>query len=211
MAEHDLSLTSITFDLWWPRVRFFQRMRRIDARRGTEKFKALFPTEFELLTKNHQGGPKGPPPIRSRVNLYFVCCDWCWYMVYYWYIHEWYIDWYIHGQVQWWKLIIDETRSIESMINFHIGRAHEYIYHAIQQWKKFFPWLTKILSCNWETMIHRVTCSSGSDHDQIWSWSLGCDHGQFNDLWSDSQTDRQRIGLHYYERSAKRGASLSVV
>ena len=24
--------------------------------------KALFPTEFELLTKNHQGGPKGPSP-----------------------------------------------------------------------------------------------------------------------------------------------------
>ena len=43
-------------------------MRRIDARRGTESFKALFPTEFELLTKNHQGGPKGPPPIRSRVK-----------------------------------------------------------------------------------------------------------------------------------------------
>ena len=42
-------------------------MRRIDARRGTENFKALFPTEFELLTKNHQGGPKGPP-IRSRVK-----------------------------------------------------------------------------------------------------------------------------------------------
>ena len=46
----------------------FQRMRRIDARRGTENFKALFSTEFELLTKNHQGGPFGPPPIRSRVN-----------------------------------------------------------------------------------------------------------------------------------------------
>ena len=46
-------------------------MRRIDARRGTENFKALFPTEFELLTKNHQGGPKGPP-IRSRVNEFDI-------------------------------------------------------------------------------------------------------------------------------------------
>ena len=36
-------------------------MRRIDARRGTENFKALFPTEFELLAKNQQGGPSGPP------------------------------------------------------------------------------------------------------------------------------------------------------
>ena len=37
-------------------------MRRIDARRGTENFKALFPTEFELLAKNQQGGgPLGPP------------------------------------------------------------------------------------------------------------------------------------------------------
>ena len=38
-------------------------MRRIDARRGTENFKALFPTEFELLAKNQQGGggPFGPP------------------------------------------------------------------------------------------------------------------------------------------------------
>ena len=42
-------------------------MRRIDARRGTENFKALLPTEFELLTKNHQEGPLAPP-IRSRVN-----------------------------------------------------------------------------------------------------------------------------------------------
>ena len=68
-AEHDLSLTSITFDLGWPRVIFFfQRMRRIDARRGTENFKALFPTEFELLTKNHQGAQRPPPPIRSRVK-----------------------------------------------------------------------------------------------------------------------------------------------
>ena len=65
-AEHDLSLTSITFDLGWPRVRCFQRMRRIDARRGTENFKALFQTEFELLTKTHQGALLAP--IRSRVN-----------------------------------------------------------------------------------------------------------------------------------------------
>ena len=36
-------------------------MRRIDARRGTENFKALFPTEFELLAKNQQGSPLGPP------------------------------------------------------------------------------------------------------------------------------------------------------
>ena len=28
-AEHDLNLTSITFDLGWPRVNFFQRMRRM--------------------------------------------------------------------------------------------------------------------------------------------------------------------------------------
>ena len=47
-------------------------MRRIDARRGTENFKALFPTEFELLTKNHQGGPNGHP-IRSRVNIEVKC------------------------------------------------------------------------------------------------------------------------------------------
>ena len=43
-------------------------MRRIDARRGTENFKALFPTEFELLAKNQQGGPLGTL-IRSRVNI----------------------------------------------------------------------------------------------------------------------------------------------
>ena len=55
-AEHDLSLTSITFDHGWHRVKNFKRMRRIDARRGTENFQALFPTEFESLTKKHQGG-----------------------------------------------------------------------------------------------------------------------------------------------------------
>ena len=66
-AEHDLSLTSVTFDLERPRVKFLQRMRRIDARRGTEHVKSLFPTEFELLTKNHQGQPFGPA-IRSRVK-----------------------------------------------------------------------------------------------------------------------------------------------
>ena len=60
-AEHDLSLTSVDFDLAWPRVKSFQRMRTIDARRGTENFKALFKTEFELLTKNHNGGPLAPP------------------------------------------------------------------------------------------------------------------------------------------------------
>ena len=56
------------FDLYnfWPWVtsdKIFQRMRRIDARRGTENLKALFPTEFELLVKNQQGGggPLGPP------------------------------------------------------------------------------------------------------------------------------------------------------
>ena len=43
-------------------------MRRIDVRRGTENFKALFPTEFELCAKNQQGGPFGPPLIRSRVK-----------------------------------------------------------------------------------------------------------------------------------------------
>ena len=68
-AEHDLSLTSITFDLEWPRANFFQRMRRIDARRGTENIKALFPTKFELLAKNQQEGPLGPP-IRSRVKTW---------------------------------------------------------------------------------------------------------------------------------------------
>ena len=36
-------------------------MRRIDARRGTKNLKALSPTEFELLAKNQQGGPLGPP------------------------------------------------------------------------------------------------------------------------------------------------------
>ena len=35
----------------------------------TENFKALFPTEFELLAKNQQGGPFGPPLIGSRVNI----------------------------------------------------------------------------------------------------------------------------------------------
>ena len=34
-------------------------MRRIDARSGTENFKALFPTEFELLTKNPLGLSSG--------------------------------------------------------------------------------------------------------------------------------------------------------
>ena len=67
-AEHDLSLTSITFDLGWTRIKLFQRMRRIDARRGAEIFKALFLTKFELLTKKHQGALAPPPPIRSRLN-----------------------------------------------------------------------------------------------------------------------------------------------
>ena len=49
-------------------------MRRIDARRGTENFRALFPTEFELLAKNQQGGPFGPPLIRSRVNIDKTTC-----------------------------------------------------------------------------------------------------------------------------------------
>ena len=40
-------------------------MRRIDARRDTVNFKALFPSEFELLTKNHYGA-LWPAPIRSR-------------------------------------------------------------------------------------------------------------------------------------------------
>ena len=71
---------------FWPWVTsgkiFFQRMRRIDARRGIENFKALFPTEFELLTKNHQGGgPLAPPPSgrglkglshRGRVVIFAV-------------------------------------------------------------------------------------------------------------------------------------------
>ena len=43
-------------------------MRRIDARKGTANFKALFPTEFELLTKNHQGGPLPPPPSGSGLK-----------------------------------------------------------------------------------------------------------------------------------------------
>ena len=74
-AEHDISSTPITFDLGWPRVFFFQRMRRIDARRGTEKFKTLFPTKFELLTKNHQGALC--PPIRSRVKSEFSLTNFC--------------------------------------------------------------------------------------------------------------------------------------
>ena len=44
-------------------------MRRIDARRGTENFKALFPTEFELLAKNQQGGPLGPPSSGRGLTL----------------------------------------------------------------------------------------------------------------------------------------------
>ena len=43
---------------FWPWVtsgKRLQRMRRIDARRGTKNFKPLFLTEFELLSKNHQG------------------------------------------------------------------------------------------------------------------------------------------------------------
>ena len=59
------------FDLYnfWPWVnsgKIFKRMRRIDARRSTENFKALFPTEFELLAKNQQGGPLPPPPSSGR-------------------------------------------------------------------------------------------------------------------------------------------------
>ena len=73
-VENDLSLTSITFDFGWPRINFFQRMRRINARRGAENFKALFPTEFELLTKTHQGA-LCPPPIRSRVKWTIPPCS----------------------------------------------------------------------------------------------------------------------------------------
>ena len=59
------------FDLYnfWPWVtsgKIFQRMRRIDARRGTENFKALFPTEFELLAKNQRGALWAPPPSSVR-------------------------------------------------------------------------------------------------------------------------------------------------
>ena len=35
------------------------------ARRGTENFKALFPAKFELLAKNQQGSPLGPPSGRG--------------------------------------------------------------------------------------------------------------------------------------------------
>ena len=72
-SEHDLSLTSITFDLGWPRIQFFQRMRIIDARRGTENFKALFPTEFGLLTKTHQGA-LWPPSSGCGLNHWDEAC-----------------------------------------------------------------------------------------------------------------------------------------
>ena len=60
------------FDLYnfWPWVtsdKIFQRMRRIDARRGTKNFKALFPTEFELLAKNQQGGLWAPSSGRGLI------------------------------------------------------------------------------------------------------------------------------------------------
>ena len=76
-AEHDLSLTSITFDLGWPRVKYFQRMRRIDGRRGTENFKAFSqpnlsywrkttrafgPPSGRRLTLARSGGVDAPPP-----------------------------------------------------------------------------------------------------------------------------------------------------
>ena len=87
-------------------------------------------------------------------------------------------DKFIHGLFQCKSLSLTRRFASRQWSTFIIGLAHEYI-----------------LSCNWETMIHRVTCSSGSDHVQIWSWSLGCHHGQFNDLWSDSQTDRQQASV----------------
>ena len=45
-------------------------MREIDVGRGTENGTAKFAAVFGLLTKNHRGGPFGPPPpIRARVNI----------------------------------------------------------------------------------------------------------------------------------------------
>ena len=62
------------FDLYnfWPWVtsgKFFQMMRRIDARRGTENFKALFPAEFEpnlSYWRKTTRGPFAPPPPSGR-------------------------------------------------------------------------------------------------------------------------------------------------
>ena len=39
-----------------------------------------------------------------------------------------------------------------------------------------------VLSCNWKPKIHRDTCLSGSDHNQISLWIIGSDYGKFNDL-----------------------------
>ena len=67
MDEYDLRLTSITRDLVWASTQFFQGMRKVIVRRGTENGAAKFAAVFGISTKNQGGGIWAP--IGSRVNL----------------------------------------------------------------------------------------------------------------------------------------------
>ena len=64
-ANHDVTLTSLTADLFWPGSYFFYTRCGIVARRGMASFKAKFPVLQELFAKNHRGGPL-PPPQRGE-------------------------------------------------------------------------------------------------------------------------------------------------
>ena len=89
-AEHDLSLTSITFDLGWPWVRFFRGCVELMPGEVLKISKRYSQPNLSYWRKTTRG-PFGPP-IRSRVKGKFG------------HTHEnWVIDW--NEWIYWFKLL----------------------------------------------------------------------------------------------------------
>ena len=75
-AEHDLSLTSITFDLGWPRAKFFRGFVELMLGEVLKISKRYSQPNLSYWRKNNRGGGGlWAPLIRSRVKKYL---RWVW-------------------------------------------------------------------------------------------------------------------------------------
>ena len=86
---------------------------------------------------------------------------------------------HIHGRVQWWEFLVDETRIVQYMTNFHIGRVHEYVYHAAQQCTKcLLDLFSRVHSTSFVLHCSIILRSlswpwwHSSDPDEVWSWQF---------------------------------------
>ena len=110
---------------------------------------------------------------------------------------------YINGRVQWCKFVMDETRSVESMTNFRIGRVHELIYRAAQQLNYLFRGVFSRVNSPFIQFYIDKLWSHWTVHDDFVGSMTRFDHRQFQmntclyGTWSFSCMIKRCLGAAY--------------